>query len=47
VKARRLLTPVSAGIPEVGKVTDETSDDEEIRAFGEEISDLLFDVDGE
>jgi hypothetical protein len=44
-KARRLIAPGLPAIPEVGEVTDETSDDEEIRAFAEEIADLLFDMD--
>jgi hypothetical protein len=46
-KARRLLIPISVQIPDPGTTADDTSDDQEIRAFTEEVSDLLFSLEEE
>jgi hypothetical protein len=46
-EAKRLLMALTIPIPGCDGVEDEASDDEEIRAFEEEMAELLYDIDDE
>jgi hypothetical protein len=44
---RRVLTGFMLPVPGCGPVPDATSDDEEIQAFGEDLAELLYDLEEE
>jgi hypothetical protein len=45
--ARRVLVPFEVPVPGCGEVEGAISDDEEIQAFGEDMAELLYDMDEE
>jgi hypothetical protein len=46
-QARRLLTPLESGLPDIDNIMFANSDEEEVRAYLEECPDLLYDLDSD